>query len=165
MTRALLISMIFLAGCGQGATDDLQVFMAEAGKGRQPALEPMPPIKPVESYIFESANVLDPFQMRSMKSQGTGGGRVPDMNRPRGPLESYPLDALKMVGTLAKGGQTYALVKTPDNTLYRVKKGDYLGQNYGKVITMTGTGIELVETLQDGTGDWVESKASLALQE
>lgn len=165
MKRILLLGVLLLSGCGQDGFDDLKVFMDEAGKGRQPALEPMPPIKPVETTVFDAAALPDPFILRSMKSARGGGGRQPDMNRPRGPLENFPLDALKMVGTLSKGGQTYALIRTPENALYRVRKGDYLGQNFGLVTAITQTGVELVESIQDGSGDWVDSKASVALQE
>lgn len=161
----LLLTLTLVAGCGQDATDDLKVFMEEAGKGQQPALDPLPPIKPVENDVFDSANLADPFKLRSMKVSGGGGGHQPDMNRPKGPLEAFPLDGLKMVGTLAKGGQLYALVRTPDGALYRVQKGNYLGQNYGQVTSVRDAGIELIESVQDGTGDWVQSKATLALQE
>ncbi len=70
-----------------------------------------------------------------------------------------------MVGTIIKGGQLYALVRTPENTLYKVRKGDHMGQNYGLIISISDTGIELREIIQDGVGDWTESKATLSLQE
>ena len=162
---ATLLAVGMLAGCSGEDFADLKAFMAEAGKGSQPALEPMPPVMVVENNVYDDTNLADPFKPRNMKPAKSGGGKQPDLNRPKGPMESFPLDALKMVGTLEKGGTLFALIKTPDNSLYRVKKGDYIGQNYGRIVSINITGIELTETIQDGTGDWVESKANVALQE
>lgn len=167
MKRALiLLGAVTLTGCGQGEFDDLKQFMEQAGKGRQPALEPMPPMRQTESITYTAESLADPFKPRKMRPEGVGGGgNAPDLNRPKGPLESFPLDALRMVGTLKKGGHLYALVKTPENALYKVKRGDYMGQNFGLVVAITDAGIELKETVQDGTGDWIDSKAQVALQE
>jgi type IV pilus assembly protein PilP len=165
MRYLILASVLILSGCGQNGLDDLKAFMAQAGQGAQPALEPLPPIKQVETFSYDPDGLPDPFKPRSMKPGHSGGGKQPDMNRPKGPLENFPLDALHMVGTIEKDNTLYALVKTPDNALYRVKKGDYMGQNYGLVVNITNTNIELKESIQDGTGDWIESKAQVALQE
>lgn len=164
MRYLLLIGLLVLGGCSQDATEDLKRFMADAGLGQQPALEPMPPILPVAVHSFDAANLADPFQLRQVKTAG-GGANRPDLERVRGPLEEHPLDALRMVGTLSRGGQVQALIRTPNNVLYRVGKGHYLGQNHGRVTAISDTGIEIIELVQDGTGDWVESRANLALQE
>lgn len=162
---ALLLVPLLLSGCGSDDFDDLKIFMDQAGKGAAPALEPLPPVKMVVDQGYESMDLPDPFKPRSMKPAKSGGGKQPDLNRPKGQLESYPLDALKMMGTIVKSGVIYALIKTPDNSLYKVKKGEYMGQNYGRVVSINASGIELLETVQDGTGDWIESKANVALQE
>ena len=107
-------------------------------------------------------------QPNSLTRSGRAPSRPPsqaDLTRPRQPLEQFPLDGLRMVGTLNKGGQTYALIRTPENTLYRIRKGEYMGQNFGLVVAINDMGIELRETVQDGAGDWTETKATLALQE
>ena len=70
-----------------------------------------------------------------------------------------------MVGTMKKDSHLYALLRTPENTLYRVKKGDHMGQNFGLVIAIQDSSIEIREIVQDGVGDWTETKATLALQE
>lgn len=165
MRPVWLIVCVLLAGCEQDEFADLRAFMAQAGTGNQQALEPLPPMKSQEMFSYEQDGLPDPFQPRSMKPAKGGGGMQPDMNRPKGPLEQFPLDALRMVGTIDKAGQLYALVRTPENTLYRVKKGDYMGLNYGLVLAIQDTGIEIRETLQDGAGDWTESRATVALQE
>jgi type IV pilus assembly protein PilP len=159
------LCVLVITGCSQDQFSDLREFMATAGSAGQPPLESLPPVKPQEVFTYEPGDLADPFKPRSLKPAKGGGAFEPDLTRPRGPLEQFPLDSLRMVGTMSKGGQLFALVKTAQNTLFRVKKGDYLGLNFGLVIGITDSSIELRETVQDGVGDWTETKAMLALQE
>jgi type IV pilus assembly protein PilP len=161
----LAACLLALAGCSHDQFADLREFMAHAGTSGQKPLESLPAVKPQEVFSYEPGELPDPFKPRSLKPAKGGGALQPDLSRPKEPLEQYPLDGLRMVGTLFKAGQIYALVRTPDSTLYRIKKGDHIGQNFGLVIGITETSIELRETVQDGVGDWTESKAALALQE
>jgi len=163
--RAALLTLVLLAGCGQDDHADLRAFMAQAGTGVQQPLEPLPPVKPQDVFEYDPGDMPDPFKPRSMRPAKGGGSFQPDLTRPKGPLERFPLDALRMVGTLQQKGVPYALLRTPDNTLYRVKQGDFIGLNYGLIVAVTETGIELRETIQDGAGDWTETKAVMALQE
>jgi type IV pilus assembly protein PilP len=165
MRHVWLISVVLLAGCAQDEFSDLRAFMAQTGASGQQALEPLPPVKAQVEFNYDPADLPDPFKPRNLKPGKGGGAFQPDMARPKDPLEQYPLDGLRMVGTLTKGGQIYALVRTPENTLYRVRKGEHMGQNFGLIIAIGDASIELRETVQDGAGDWTESKAVLALQE
>ncbi len=165
MKRICLLALFLLSGCAQDEFADLRAFLAQAGQGAQQKLEPLPPVKAREDFIYDPGELPDPFRQRSMKPAKSGGGIQPDLTRPKGPLEQDPLDGLRMVGTIIKGGQLFALVRRPDNTLYRVAKGDHIGQNFGVILSIGEAGIEIKEIVQDGTGDWTESKASMALQE
>ena len=165
MKCAWLFPLLLLTACSQDEFSDLRAFMAQAGAGGQQALEPLPPVKPQDAFNYESRDLPDPFRPRSLKPSKGGGAFQPDLARPKEPLEQYALDGLRMVGTMTKGGQIYALVRTPENTLYRIKKGEHLGQNFGLVIAIRDASIEIRETVQDGAGDWTETKATLALQE
>ena len=89
---------------------------------------------------------------------------APDLNRRKEPLEAFPLEQLKMVGTLAQGTDTYALVRA-DKTLYRVKKGNYMGQNFGLITDVNDSEIKLKEIVQDSAGDWAERQSVLPLLE
>jgi type IV pilus assembly protein PilP len=165
MRRIVLFTLIFLAGCEQDELADLKAFMAQAGQEGQHALEPLRPLKPQEEFTFNPEGQPDPFRPRAIKSGQAGGAHQPDVRRQKEYLEGFPLDALRMVGTIAQKGQLYALIKTPDGTVSRVTKGNYLGQNYGLIVGISESAVELRETIQDGTGEWIESKATLALQE
>lgn len=165
MKHAWLLSLVLLGGCAQDEFADLKSFLAQTGQGAQQKLEPLPAVKPQDTFNYDPGELPDPFRPRSMKPSKGGGGIQPDLTRAKGPLEQDPLDGLRMVGTLYKGGQLYALIRRPDNTLYRVSKGDHIGQNFGVITSINESSIEIKEIVQDGSGDWTESKASMALQE
>ena len=94
-----------------------------------------------------------------------GGLKAPDPNRRKEPLEAYPLENLKMVGTLQQKKDIYAVVRTPDNRLFRVKPGNFLGQNFGRITGISESAIKLKELVQDSGGEWKEEERSLLLQE
>jgi type IV pilus assembly protein PilP len=162
---APFLLVLLLTGCAQNDMSDLREFMAQAGRDSQERMEPLPQVQMAEVFSYDPAGLTDPFSSRNLRPARAGGGPAPDMSRPKDPLELFPLDALRMVGTLSRQGQLYALVRTPENTLYRVKRGDRIGQNFGVITAITDTAIEIRETVQDGVGDWTESSASLPLQE
>ena len=161
---AILFLMLGLTACGGGSMDDLQTFVAETGKDMQGKIEPLPQVKVYEPFTYNAFDLPDPFKPRKL-STGGGGGMQPDLNRPKEPLEAYSLETLKMVGMLSRQGVVHAVIKTPDNAIYHVKKGNYVGQNFG-LITQIGDGeVSLRETVQDSAGDWSERTSALLLQE
>jgi type IV pilus assembly protein PilP len=159
-----------LAGVVSGCSselDELKTFVRESEKGLPRRIEPLPAVKPFEPFTYEGFDLPDPFQPRKLappKEGGAAGGVAPDLNRRKEPLEAFPLEQLKMVGTLSQAGETYALVHA-DKTLYRVKKGNYMGQNFGLITQVTETEIKLKEIVQDSAGDWAERQSVLPLLE
>jgi len=153
-----------LAGCGAGRMDDLQTFVTEPGRDMQGKIEPLPQVKVYEPFTYNAFDLPDPFKPRKLSSGG-GGGMQPDFNRPKEPLEAFSLETLKMVGVLARQGVIHAVVKTPDNAIYHVKKGNYAGQNFGLVTQIDDSQITLREIVQDSAGDWSERTSTLNLQE
>jgi type IV pilus assembly protein PilP len=133
-------------------------------------VDPLPVVKPYEPVPYTAYDLPDPFgpakiQLVSAKGPGGSGGSLqPDLNRPKEPLEAYPLESLKMVGTLERGRNMYALVKA-DAGLYRVRVGNYLGQNFGVITKITNSEIALRELVQDAGGDWAERESTMLLQE
>jgi type IV pilus assembly protein PilP len=158
-------ALLVLAGCG-GEMDELKTFVRESEKGLPRRIEPLPPVKPFEPFTYEGFDLPDPFKPRKLsdRKDGGGGGIAPDLNRRKEPLEAFPLEQLKMVGTLSQGNDTYALVRA-EKTLYRVKKGNYMGQNFGLITDVTENEIKLKEIVQDSAGDWAERQSVLPLLE
>ena len=156
---------LMLAGCGDGDGDDLDQYMRDATKNVSPRVKPLPEVKPYVALIYNEDGMLsDPFRVR--KAVSKSGSLQPDLKRPKEPLESYPLESIKYVGMLSKQKLTYALLKTPDNTVQQVKLGNYAGQNFGRVIKIADSEVTLLEIVQDElSGDWVDRVTNLALQE
>jgi type IV pilus assembly protein PilP len=166
MKRLLVpLALVCLAGCSSDI-DDLKQFVRDSDKRVPPKIEPLPAVKPFEPFTYEGFDLPDPFKPRKLSApkEGAGGGLAPDLNRRKEPLEAFPLEQLKMVGTLSQGKDTYALVRA-DKTLYRVKKGNYMGQNFGLITDVTENEIKLKEIVQDSAGDWAERQSVLPLLE
>jgi type IV pilus assembly protein PilP len=160
----MLLAALGLAGCGGGNMEDLQRFVAETGKDMQGKIEPLPEVKVYEPFTYSAFDLPDPFKPRKL-SMGGGGGLQPDLTRPKEPLEAFSLETLKMVGVLSRKGAVHAVIKTPDNAVYHVRKGNYVGQNFGLITQITDTEVTLREIVQDSAGDWSERMSSLILQE
>jgi type IV pilus assembly protein PilP len=166
MKRLILpLAVLALGGCSSEG-DELRDFVRNSDKGLPRRIEPLPAVKPFEPFTYEGFDLPDPFKPRKLTAnkEGAGGGLAPDLNRRKEPLEAFPLEQLKMVGTLSQGPDTYALVRA-DKTLYRVKKGNYMGQNFGLITDVTDSEIKLKEIVQDSAGDWAERASVLPLLE
>ena len=161
---SLVSASLMLMSCSGGSGDDLDQFMAEAPKTMNSKVEPLPQVQPYVPLQFNvDGTISDPFRPRKVVSSGTF---QPNLSRPKEPLESFPIENLKYVGALTKSKLTYALIKTPDNTVQQVKIGNYLGTNYGLVTAINENEVTLKEIIQDElSGDWVERISSLSLQE
>ncbi|MEQ1517036.1 MAG: pilus assembly protein PilP [Usitatibacteraceae bacterium] len=161
----VLLPLGTLSGCGEGFSD-LRAWVKESDKNVPRKIDPLPQVKPFAPFTYEGFDLPDPFKPRKLavKQNEGGGGLAPDLNRRKEPLEAFPLEQLKMVGTLTQSGATYALVKA-EKTLYRVKKGNYLGQNFGLITEINDTEVKLKEIVQDTAGDWTERQSVLPLLE
>ncbi len=150
--------------------DDLVVYVDEIKARKSRQIPPLPEIKVPEFYLYKSGEARDPFE--SFKpdqpqpiSVNTSSGIRPPENHVREELEYYPLDSLRMVGTLEMKEDFCALITAPDGAVHRTRLGNYLGKNYGKVTLVADDRIELVEIIPDGMGGWQERTAKLDLSE
>lgn len=165
----VLLIALLLSGCFREDVSDLTSYVKEI-KSRKPSdIEPLPEIKQIDTYAYVAAGRRSPFVPERQEDESAvanpNNGLTPDTDRPREELENYELDSLRMVGTLEQLGTTWALVKTQENTIYRVKTENYLGKNYGQITQISENGIELTEIVPDGQGGYLERQASLALSE
>jgi len=168
MKRAIIVLAIMLAACDGDSHSDLKKELSDLSKDLRGKIAPLPVVKPYEPVPYQALDMPDPFGSAKIelvtKSAGTGGGLKPDLNRPKEPLESVPLESLKMVGVLQQGKLNFALVRA-DNSLYRVKIGNYMGQNFGVITNILENQVQLRELVQDAAGDWTERQSTLQLQE
>jgi type IV pilus assembly protein PilP len=153
-----------LTACSS-ADNELARFIEDTKKEPGGRVEPLPEIKPYETYVYAAAEMRSPFLPSSPGSGAGYGGIRPDQKRNREFLEQFSLDTLKMVGTLRLGGQMYGLVQTKDGLVHRVTNGNHLGQAEGKITDITPAKISLVEIVPDSLGGYMERPAALALNE
>ncbi len=159
---------VSLAGCGGEEFQDLRDFVNNAGTDMRGKVEPPPDIKPYEPFAYDNSTSLpDPFKPRKQdaRNPNRAGQNQPDLDRPKEELEDYPLESLKMVGYLYQRNVGHAVIKSSEGKVYRVKAGNYIGLNFGQILSVSETEVKIKEMVQDSAGDWTERESSLQLIE
>lgn len=157
-----LAGTLLIGGC----SSDLDQLHADIDKALQRPggrIQPLPEVKPYVSHEYQMANRRSPF-LQSLAGENPSGPR-PNIQRPREYLEQFPLDTLKMVGTLRLGGAYYGLLQTRDGLIHRVLPGNHIGQNDGRVTSIGDARIAVIEIVPDGLGGYLERPAALALSD
>lgn len=168
LTGLTLITAL-LAGCSPDH-EELRAWMEQQRREAKPNVKPLQPPKKFDPQPYSATLAVDPFSNQKLSVAIKQEAKQPnsllaaEMNRRKEPLEAYPLDSMSMVGSVNKQGQPYALLRV-DNLLYQVKVGDYLGQNYGRIMKIAETEIVLRELVMDSGGEMIERPATLQLQE
>jgi type IV pilus assembly protein PilP len=153
-----------LAGCSNDL-DEMRARIEEIKAQPGGRIEPLPEVKPYETFDYSAADLRSPFEPGKASSTSASSGIRPDVNRPREFLEQFSLDTLSMVGTLNLQGREYGLVQTRDGLVHRVLPGNHLGQNDGRITAIQEGEISLIEIIPDGMGGFIERPAALALSD
>jgi type IV pilus assembly protein PilP len=168
---ALAALLVLLAGCGGDEHRDLKEELANLTKDMRGRVDPLPQVKPYEPVPYTAEGQVDPFRPERIEVAAAGRAASASTSlieeqkkRPPEPLEAFPLESIQMLGTITQKKETFALVKAGPN-LYRVKKGNYMGQNFGVITEIDEAQISLKELVQDSSGDWVERMSTLQLVE
>jgi len=150
-TLLITILSLLMSAC-TGDNSDLQNYINDVKQRPGKPIEAIPKLAPLPIFKYpENDTRRSPFKPVDLKKRNDIN--APDKNRKRQPLEFFPLDALQYVGTLKQGSEIWALIRQPDKQVVRVRIGDYMGQNYGRVISIKDDAIKLEETVKD-TGSW-----------
>lgn len=166
----LLTASLGLSGCEDDSNQEVKQWMDEVRQQTRVNVPKLSEPKKFLPFSYAAQDSVDPYNPSKLEialakaKANSNSALKPDMERRREPLESYPLDTLRMVGTLQKPGINYALVQA-DKTVFHLKVGNYIGQNFGMITNITDTEVELKEIVQDASGEWVERQAKLELQE
>lgn len=166
---AAVAGATLLVACGGEEQSELKQELATMTKDLRGRVDPLPQVKSYEPVPYKGESMVDPFVpsrivVAQASAGGGGGGVQPDLNRPKEPLEAFPIESLQMVGTLSQNQDMYALVRAGAN-LFRVKKGNYMGQNFGVITGIEEGQISLKEVVQDSGGDWVERSTAVQMVE
>lgn len=158
------LALLWLSGCSTDM-DKLEAQVAEIKSRPGERIEPLPQIKPYESFTYTASNLRSPFMPSAPARNEVASLVRPDSKRTREFLEQFPLDTMRMVGTLQLQGRNYGLVQGKDGLVHRVLPGNFMGQNDGRVVSITPTRISIIEIVPDGLGGYIERPAALALTE
>jgi len=166
------------AGCVSKDMSDLENYTAEVLSRKGGSIEPLPPIKPYERYLYrgEELGLRDPFQSFLEEEATVDAGAAATgprqqefqneiMTHNREELESFELDSLRMVGLLENADALWGIVTDQAGIVHRVTVGNYIGRNYGKITNIQEDRIDIREIVKDSRGQWEERAASLALSE
>ncbi|MGQ0544460.1 MAG: pilus assembly protein PilP [Betaproteobacteria bacterium] len=174
MSRRLALGIAaaaaLLAGCGAEEHSDLKEELNQLTKDFRGRVNPLPQVKPYEPVPYTAEGQIDPFRPERIevaqagRSSASASKVAEHEKRLKEPLEAFPLESIQMLGTITQEKETFALVKAGPN-LYRVRKGNYLGQNFGVITAIDEAQISLKELVQDSAGEWVERESSLQLVE
>lgn len=169
----LFVATLNLTACGRDFSDLQQYVVNIKARPKQP-VKPLPEFQTVEPFVYKKTEGLrDPFkpvdkieEPEEVESEEEpDNGIHPDKNRKKEPLEAFSLSGMRMVGTVQMNSQLWGLVRN-ENTIYRVKVGDYLGEHDGKITRIDKDKIELIEIVSDKKpGRFIEQAATLVLAE
>ncbi len=165
----LLLITLPLFSCVEAEVDDLQEFVARTKSQIYPINDKVPALKKIDAIVFTLDNGRNPFsepraeELAPVKNKPKSCPQ-PNFQRKKHPLEMYSLDNLSMRGTLLLDDALWALVQVPGGEIHRVKAGDYLGLNYGKILKISRQKIELLEIASDKDGCWQERITQITLQ-
>ncbi len=172
-SSGLLFVALILGGCGASSQDELRQWMGEQRNQTKAVIDPISEPKKFVPQLYTEGSAIDPFSIqRLVQSVKRDLSRVadnaallaPELARRKEALESFPLDAMSMVGSLTKEGKPVAFLQV-EKLLYQVREGDHLGQNYGRITKIDETELALREIVQDASGEWVERPVKLQLLE
>lgn len=169
--RVLLLTTIclLLSACSSDHVEDLRQYVNDIKARNKGRIDPMPQIAAFVPYPYAEDGRRDPFSPAAAKtiqnSNVNANASQVDSSRAREPLETFPLDALKMVGTLQRDGERWVIIKASDGNVYWAKRGNYLGQSNGRITTVNENKVELIEIISDGIGGWQENPVSLVMAE
>ncbi len=162
------LACLTLGACSRDISD-LENFVAETKTKYVGSIEPIPEFDPYQVYNYSAFEERDPFLQKQREDEeqqiSSQSGTQPDRERRKEALEYFPMDALTMVGILEQRGSVWGLIKDPDGTIHTVKPGNFLGENFGEIIRITESEIEILEIISDGLGAWIERELALSLGE
>jgi type IV pilus assembly protein PilP len=158
----LLLAAVMVTGCGSGQSD-LEEYIDKVKARPGGRIEPLPQVKPYETYTYEAENLRSPFTPDRPAGRAGNAGPRPEASRPKEYLEQFPIDTLAMAGTISQGNSAYGLVQTQDGLLHKVRPGNYIGQYDGRVVGVTPSEIQIEELVPDGIGGFYKRSAAIAL--
>lgn len=167
-TVTAVCSVAALGGCSSGSYQDLDEFMAEAKSRPAGHIAPIPAFKAYKAFNYSATSMRSPFdkpvEVTEITRLQMASNVKPDPNRPKEFLEQYSLDSLTMVGSLEQSGTLWALMQDKEGGVHRVRKGNYMGHNHGRIVEAAETYISVIEIVPNGVDGWIERPRTIKLK-
>lgn len=169
MKKIILLSFLFVVGCSDSNIVDLEEYVRETTDKPRGRIKPLPEFKPYSAFAYSASSLRSPFDSpvayQELANQSSDSVDAPDSNRAKQPLESYPLNELSLVGTLSKSDSSLkALVKTSGGSVHVIEAGSYLGKNFGRVIQVAESKLDIIETVPNGSGGWISRPQTMGIK-
>lgn len=169
VSKPLLAALVItLAACGDGSYQDLDEFMAEIKSRPADMIKPIPVFKAYKAFAYSASALRSPFdrsvEVAEIARLQMASDVKPDSNRAKEYLEQFTLDSLSMTGTLGQGDILWALMQDEQGGVHRVKPGNYMGRNHGRIIESTDSYVSVIEIVPNGVEGWVERPRSIKLK-
>lgn len=160
-----VMALVLLTACGERVSE-VEAKMDEIRRGKAPSIEPPPVPEPIQEFEYSANSMRNPFLPQSLLLMQTKSEEAesvkPDTTRPKQPLENYELAELVYRGkVVAPNGNEYGLIQLPDGMVREVREGDYMGKNFGEVLEITETHINLQEIVPDPQAMFVYKRNTL----
>lgn len=159
---------VLLTACGGGEYPDLDSYMAEVKARPAGHIQPIPTFAAYKAFTYGAAGLRSPFQppveVREITRLQRSTNIRPDFNRTKEYLEQFNIDALSMVGTVQMSGTLWALLQDAEGSVHRVRMGNYVGKNHGRIVELTESYVALIEIVSNGPEEWVERPRKLQLK-
>lgn len=164
----LLLLGGLLSGCTNSEFSDIDEFMEEKRSRPGGVIPPIPAFKAYKAFSYSATSLRSPFdrpiEIREISQLQSVSTVEPDESRPKEFLEQFTFDSLQMVGTLSRAGVDWCLIRDPEGGVHRVRVGNYLGRNHGKIVEMTDSFVAVIEIVSDGNEGWVERPRTIKIQ-
>jgi type IV pilus assembly protein PilP len=175
-TRFIVLALVTVAsltglvGCASDRQhSDLDNKMSDARTRPQGVIEPLPVYPEAERFNYSALALRSPFEPPAIVTgdEKVSGNAVvaPDQLRAKESLELVSYAELSMVGILARGDKMWALVDDGGSKVHRVKRGNYIGRNFGLITQVNRRELEIMETVPDGKGGWINRPRTMAIEE
>ena len=169
MMRGLLCcaAALLLSACDDQRDGDLRAWMTEVRQRHHAQSLLVSQSASIPEFRYLPGQRIDPFDIAKLAVSDdaqAGSALQPDLKRAREPLESFPLDSLRLIGSLRRGRDAVALVEA-DKLVYQLRVGAHLGQDFGTVIAIGEKNVDIEELVPESGGRWTQRRAQLVLQE
>ena len=157
-----------LSACGASEMADLRQFVEDKTARPGGLIEPIPTFTAYEAFACSAVGMRSPFdrpiELVELTTLRLRSSVAPDRIRAREFLEQFDVGSLSLVGRLERQGVEWALLSDPSGGIHRVREGNYVGPDHGRVVDVGAGYVAIMEIVTDDISNvWVKRPRTLEL--